>query len=205
MNPQFWNERYAREALAYGASPNGFVAEQAPALFPPGAEVVELGAGEGRNAVFLAGEGYRVTVVDYAEAGLAKAAQLARAGNVEVEIIQRDVTDWQPERLWDGAVIAFLHLPPVGRLRLYALVQRMLRLGGHLIAVWFRPEQVTGGYASGGPKAPAMMVKPEELEAHFTEGTILHVEPAEVLLDEGPYHQGPAAVVHFIWRKSSLL
>ncbi len=87
------DERYICEMLAYGASPNAFVAEQASALFPLGAEVVELGAGEGRNAVFLADEDYRVTVVNYAKVGRAKAAQLAPSGSVE---------SFRPQLPWQG-------------------------------------------------------------------------------------------------------
>lgn len=200
MKPDFWNERYRGGGYAYGMRPNDFLAQEVRRLTPP-AEVVELGAGEGRNAVFFAEQGFRVTAVDYAAAGLAKTRRLAQARGVPVETVQADLLAWQPDRRWDAVLVTFLHLPPEDRPALYRLVHQILRPGGLLLAEWFTPEQVTAGYASGGPKSAEMMVPPDELRLHFEAGGIRLLETRTVELDEGPYHQGTASVVRFVWQQ----
>jgi SAM-dependent methyltransferase len=202
MDPSFWDERFGAPDTdyVYGTAPNAFLAAQANRL-PTGAEVIALGAGEGRNAVYYARQGFTVTAADYAERGLAKTRRLAEKAGVSVETIAVDVTTWRPERPWDAVLIAFLHLPPADQPTLYRLIPKLLRPGGRLIATWFRPEQRTEGYTSGGPPRPEMMVTPAELEDYFSRGTTEMLETPEVTLDEGTHHRGPAAVVHFVWRK----
>ena len=201
MRPELWNQRFAEPTFFYGTEPNAFVAETAPRYLRPGAEVVELGAGEGRNAVWLARRGFQVTAVDYAEAGLEKTRRLAAQQGVAIETIQADVTRWQPDRSWDAVVITFLHLPPEARPALYALIHRILRPGGYLIAEWFRPEQRTEGYTSGGPPDPSWMVTADELRRHFDPEGILLLENATPELNEGPGHRGPAATVRLVWQR----
>jgi SAM-dependent methyltransferase len=195
-----WDARFASEGFTYGSKPNVFIASEANKL-SPGAEVVDLGAGEGRNAVWLAEQGFKVTALDVSEAGLAKARALADERGVALETRQVDLAYWRPDRQWDAAVCTYLHLRPAERLRFYTAVQAALRPGGLFLAEWFRPEQRTMGYTSGGPPTVDPLVKPAELESHFPWGRILHCAPADITLSEGTYHQGPAAVVRFVFQK----
>lgn len=199
----FWDARFESEVYTYGTRPNTFVTEEAGRI-PAGAEVLDLGAGEGRNAVWLAEQGFRVTALDFAEAGLAKTRALAAERGVTVETVLADAAFWTPERPWDAVVCTFLHLRLGERLRLYTAIQAALRPGGLLLAEWFRPEQRTDGYTSGGPPTLDLLTKPRELRQHFIWGEILMCEPAEVTLNEGPFHQGPAATVRFIFRKGEV-
>ena len=199
----FWDARFGSEVYTYGTTPNAFIAQEAPNL-PPGAELLDLGAGEGRNAVFLAGQGFRVTALDYAEAGLAKTEALAAERGVEVETLRADLGHWKPDRQWDVIVCTFVHLRVGERYRLYTAIQAALRPGGLLVAEWFRPEQRTDGYTSGGPPTLDLLIKPRELRQHFIWGDIIRCEPAEPTLNEGPFHQGPAATVRFIFRKGEI-
>lgn len=200
MGIEFWNDRYRSDAYVYGTAPNRFVRQQAHHL-PAGGAVLALGAGEGRNAVYLAEQGFDVTALDYAVEGLRKLRTLAAERGVSIETIRADVTGWTPSRTWDGVVTTFLHLPPDARPVLYRTIQRALRPGGVLIAEWFRPEQVTGGYGSGGPPSAAMMVTEDEIRAHFPVNGIQMLRVVETHLDEGPHHSGPAAVVQFVWQR----
>ncbi len=196
----FWDARFGSELYTYGTRPNTFVAEEAH-RFPAGAELLDLGAGEGRNAVFLAEQGYRVTALDYAEEGLRNPRALAAERGVAVETVLADLGYWMPNRQWAGLVCTFVHLRLGERLRFYTAVQAALKPGALLVAEWFRPEQRTDGYTSGGPPTLDLMVKPRELEQHFIWGDILLCEPTDVTLNEGSFHQGPAATVRFIFRK----
>ncbi|MEM9997519.1 MAG: class I SAM-dependent methyltransferase, partial [Bacteroidota bacterium] len=165
--PAFWNVRFGAEAFAYGTAPNAFIAEAVPAHVAPGSTVLELATGEGRNAVWMATQGYRVTALDFAAEGLAKTHALAADHGVTVETVQADVTAWDPPQQWDAVVATFLHLPEDLRPALYGLVRRALRPGGVFIAEWYHPQQVTGSYESGGPKAVRMTVPPSELLTYF--------------------------------------
>jgi len=197
---RMWNERFSASEFVYGTEPNAFLVSQA-ALLSPGSDVVELGAGEGRNAVWLARQDHRVTVVDYAAEGLSKTVRLAQERGVMIDIVEADVTNWQPDRTWDAVVLTFLHLPAPDRPTLYRLIQRILKPGGLFVGEWFRPEQITGGYKSGGPPSVDYMVTADELAGHFDAEGILVLEEVETELQEGRHHRGPAAVVRVVWRK----
>lgn len=200
MDPSFWNERYGKPGFAYGTAPNAFLAAEAHRI-AAGAAVVDLGAGEGRNAVFFAARGCRVTAVDTSEAGLAKATRLAAAHGVPLDTACADVLAWTPPEPVDAVVVAFLHLPSGQRPALYAHVQAMLRPGGVLLAEWFRPEQLRYGYPSGGPRASDLLIPPDELRRHFAPDGIQLMEHLDTELNEGPFHQGRAAVVRLVWRR----
>ncbi len=200
MSEAFWDERYGTDEYIYSTSPNTFLATALPAYVPPPADVIELGSGEGRNAVYLAQQGYRVTALDYSLAGIAKTERLARQAGVSVEVRHADVLQWEPDRRWDAVLISFLHLSPSGRPVLYQKIKEALAPGGVLVAEWFRPEQVTEGYRSGGPPNVEMMVTEQELRAHFSEEGIRLLESVTRTLDEGNYHSGPAAVVRLVWQ-----
>jgi len=92
--------------------------------------VLALGAGEGRNAVYLAQQGHAVTAVDYSAEGLLKTRRLAEEAGVQVEITEADVREWRPDRTWDAIVVTFLHLPPSERPSLYHRLRDHLRPGG---------------------------------------------------------------------------
>ncbi|MEM8599018.1 MAG: class I SAM-dependent methyltransferase [Bacteroidota bacterium] len=205
-DPAFWNARYGTEAFAYGTMPNAFVAEAVPTYVPAGSTVLELAAGEGRNAVWMAMQDYRVTALDFAAEGLVKTNALAAEHGVTVETVQADVTTWDPPYEWDAVVATFLHLAEDARPAVYGLIRRALRPGGVFIGEWYRPEQATGGYTSGGPRDVTMLVASSEVQAHLgrdprDNAGLLVLDTVEAVLDEGPYHQGVAALTRVVWQK----
>ena len=197
----FWNDRYDADAFAYGETPNAFIREAADRWMEAPGSVLDLGSGEGRNAVFLAQRGYRVTAADFSAAGLRKTERLAEQNGVEVATRHVDVRSSTPDGTWDAVVTTFLHLPPDERPAFYRLLQRLVRPGGRIVAEWFRPEQRTEGFESGGPPDVDMMVTGDELREHFPSSGLVHLEPARPTLDEGPHHQGPAATVRLVWER----
>ncbi|MBA3252824.1 MAG: hypothetical protein M3496_00880 [Pseudomonadota bacterium] len=74
---KFWNARYPTEDFVYGTAPNDSLVQAASRL-SANSRVLCIGDGEGRNSVWLAQRGHRVTALDVATQGIAKAAQLAR-------------------------------------------------------------------------------------------------------------------------------
>jgi len=93
MDTAFWDDRYAAEDYAYGLDPNAFVAEMV--MHIPDGPVLCLAEGEGRNAVYLAKSGHRVTAVDQSAMGLAKALRLAAASGVVIETVHADLESYR--------------------------------------------------------------------------------------------------------------
>ena len=197
----FWDDRFSSDEYVYGVAPNAFVKSAAADWLDPPQAVLDLGVGEGRNAVYLAQQGHTVTAADYSVEGLRKTNRLVDEVGVSVETLQADVRDWTPDRHWNAVVVTFLHLAPDERPAFYARLRHCLRPGGLLIAEWFRPEQRTKGYTSGGPPDVDMMVSAEELREHFAPAGIEELIVANPVLDEGPHHEGPGATVQFVWRR----
>ncbi len=77
MDAAGWNERYAGTDLVWSAGPNAFVEQICSSLTPGTA--LDLAAGEGRNALWLAELGWEVTAVDFSSVGLEKARRAAAA------------------------------------------------------------------------------------------------------------------------------
>jgi len=112
-----WDQRYAEPGFAYGTEPNDFLAASAERYLPAGGEILSLAEGEGRNAVWLARRGFRVTGVDGSAVGLAKARALAAQHGVTIDTLLADLDGCDPGLApRDGiAVFAGGHLEsPVG-------------------------------------------------------------------------------------------
>src|ERR1022692_4898294 len=75
MKSEEWDKRYAGQELVWTAEPNRFVVAELKDLAP--GRALDLGAGEGRNAVWLASAGWQVTAVDFSAVGLDKGRRLA--------------------------------------------------------------------------------------------------------------------------------
>lgn len=193
-----WDERYRGEDYVYGTAPNDFLRGQVGHI--PAGRVLCLAEGEGRNAVFLAEQGFGVTAVDQSSVGLAKAERLAAERGVEIDAIVADLADFVLEQdAWDGIVSIFAHMPAPARRHIHREVVRGLRPGGVLVLEAYRPEQLQ--YKTGGPPVVEMMM---DLDGLRTELTGLEFEfAAETVRDiqEGPLHHGPGAVVQVLARK----
>lgn len=195
----FWDARFQQEHFIYGEAPNEFIRSEGRLIDPQG-EVLSLGEGEGRNAVFLASEGYRVTALDSSPVAMQKLARLAERHGVQVATELGDVAEAAlgSER-WDGIVNVFCHLPSAQRPELLARIRAALRPGGVFLTEQFSPDQLA--YSSGGPKDPDLLVSLPEFETAFSGCEILYAAHETVTLDEGPFHQGPASVIRFAARK----
>ena len=114
MSNTFWDDRYRGDTYAYGTEPNDFLRAEAHRIGV--GPVLCLAEGEGRNAVFLASLGHRVTAVDFSAEGLRKAARLARDRGVEIELVEADLATFDlGEAAWSGIVSIFAHTPPAIR------------------------------------------------------------------------------------------
>jgi SAM-dependent methyltransferase len=189
---EFWEERYAAEAYAYGKAPNTYLRaelehlEPGHALFPA--------EGEGRNAVYAAQLGWSVEAFDYSSQARQKALRLAKAHQVTLQYQVASIESFPFERKeYDLIALFFVHLPPALRQQLHTACIDALRPGGKLLLEAFHKEQLP--LNSGGPKQEAMLFSLEELEADFAPLSLDQISRQRVILEEGPYHHGPAETV----------
>jgi ubiquinone/menaquinone biosynthesis C-methylase UbiE len=173
VNREHWDERYGTEELIWKAEPNRFLVEELDAL-PPG-RALDLACGEGRNAVWLASKGWRVTGADFSRAGLAKAQRLATDRGVEVTWVEADVVEWRPPTAsFDLVVVMYLHLLAEQRRQALAHAAAALAPGGVLLVVGHDTSNLLKG--TGGPQDPAVLFGPEEIVEDLSD---LQIERAE--------------------------
>ena len=193
-----WDARYAEPGWAFGTEPNDFLREQAHHL-PPG-RVLCLAEGEGRNSVWLAGQGYAVTAVDVSSAGLEKAQRLARERNVSITSVCADLATFDMEPgAWQGIVSIFAHVPVDVRQRVHAGVLVGLAPGGVLLLEAYRPQQV--GRGTGGPSEDDRLLDLARLRAELGSLEWLLARELERDVVEGRCHTGPASVVQLVARR----
>lgn len=193
-----WDQRYAGDEYAYGKEPNDFLRAEVARL--PVGDTLCLGEGEGRNAVFLAGLGHRVTALDASKTGLEKAQMLAAQNDVEIETLHVDLAQYELEaNRWDVIVAIFCHLPPDLRRKVHGQIAQALRPGGCFILEAYTPEQLT--YRTGGPPNEAMMMDVASLREELA-GLEFDIAQ-EVVRDiqEGTHHFGTGATVQLVARK----
>jgi SAM-dependent methyltransferase len=167
-----WNARYAAAADAHNSvwsvEPNAWVAATIGPL-PPGS-AVDLGCGEGRNAIWLASLGWVATGVDFSAAGIDVAAARARQAGVDVAWHVADATTWRATTPVDLVLIAYLHLSEEDLLRAVANAIASLTPGGRLVMIGHDRTNVTDGV--GGPQRPEILYSPDLL-ARAAEGLII--------------------------------
>lgn len=193
-----WDQVFQKEEYHYGTEPNDFVQLHFDEI-PPGGRVLCLAEGEGRNAVFLAQQGYVVTAVDSSAVGLEKTKALAKEKGVEVETVLADLNDYPIEpKSWDGIVSIFAHLPPELRRKVHTKIPYALSKNGVLLLEAYRPEQLN--YGTGGPDNVEMLYTLETLLQEFTPLTHVIAQNVERYIEEGSGHSGKSATVQYLGR-----
>jgi len=130
----FWNQRYEAVQALWSRQPNAFLVELADTL--PRGRALDLGAGEGRNAIWLAQRGWRVTALDISGVALARAAERAAREGVELDCVEADWREyWPAPSSFDLTVISFMHPQPDERASMFASAGEALVPGGHLFVV----------------------------------------------------------------------
>lgn len=192
---QTWEDRYAGDDYIFGTEPNDFL-QEAVAGLPPG-DALCLADGEGRNGVFLAQAGHRVTSVDLTENGLAKARRLADQRGVTLETVTADLAHWDLGRSqWDLVVSIFFHAPPTVRGRIHGALATALRPGGRLVLEAYTPDQV--GRGTGGPPVPELTMTLAALGQELAGLEIVHGVELERPVIEGRGHSGVGSVVQVV-------
>ena len=177
MSSAEWNRRYAGSELVWTATPNRFLVAEAGEL-PPG-RALDLACGEGRNAVWLAEQGWQATGVDFSDVALGKARRLAAGRGVEVEWVHADLLEFgPPRRAFDLVVSLYLQVPQPERSAILARAADAVAPGGTLLVIAHDSSNLDGGH--GGPRDPSVLYTADDVAADVAE-TGLEVERAEVV------------------------
>jgi len=164
MDARAWDERYAGTELVWSSGPNRFVETEVSGLPPDRA--LDLAAGEGRNAVWLAEQGWQVTAVDFSAVGLDKGRRVLaaheRARDLHIDWVHHDVLTYDPGPAgYDLALLAYLQLPAEERRTAVRVGFAALTVGGHLVVVAHDPTNLAEG--TGGPQDPSVLYTAEEV------------------------------------------
>ncbi len=154
MDRHQWDERYGGDELLWTSAPNQFLVSEVAGL--PAGSAVDLACGEGRNAVWLAEQGWVVTGVDFSSVGLAKAQRLAQSRQVDVRWVESAVQEWTaPADGFDLVAVFYLQLPQPERSVALTVAAASVAPGGTLLVVAHDHDNLTRGF--GGPPDDAVL------------------------------------------------
>ena len=160
-----WDARYAAAAAAaesvWSMQPNAEVAGILGNVAPGSA--VDLGCGEGRNALWLASRGWTVTAVDYSAVGLETGRRRADTAGLRVHWVRADVTAWPVPEGTDLVLLAYLQLPAEQLVPILRRAADALAPGGRLVVVGHDRDNLTRGV--GGPQNPDILHTVADLRA----------------------------------------
>lgn len=192
-----WDERYASDEYHYGVEPNAFLVAEAHRI-APGARVLAVADGEGRNGVWLAGQGALVHSVDASLVAQEKARRLAakRGATLTIERIDLLAWDW-PTAAYDAVVAIFVQfVNPEDRPTFFRNLQRALKPGGVLLLEGYGPGQLA--YGTGGPRHAPQLYTVDLLRDAFADMQIEVLRAYDAVIEEGPAHAGMSSLVDLV-------
>ncbi|MBL1220570.1 class I SAM-dependent methyltransferase [Chryseobacterium sp. L7] len=198
-----WNDRYSMEEFAYGTEPNHYLKEQLEKLNP--GSVLFPAEGEGRNAVFAAAKGWKVSAFDISSEGKNKALKLAEHHHVSIDyqIGELQNLNFQTEQ-FDVIALIYAHFPADIKSSIHQMLDQYLRKGGMIIFEAFSKKHldyVTKNEKVGGPKDIGSLFSIDEIKADFPGYQIIELEEKEIELSEGLFHNGTGSVIRFVGQK----
>jgi len=195
----YWEQLYRTPEYVYGTDPNVYLRRQVSAL-KPGPKALALGDGEGRNGVWMAGQGLDVVSVEISENAILKARNLARQRRLSLRFELCDLDQWQWPRLeFDLAAAIYVQFPESQRKRIHARLCDGLRPGAFLILEGFHQRHAQRmGLPSGLQHS---FYTAAILQEDFCQFEIVDLSEETADLDEGPMHQGRTEIVRLTARK----
>jgi SAM-dependent methyltransferase len=183
---EFWDARYCAADRIWSGNPNSHLVAQVADLIPGAA--LDVGCGEGADAIWLAARGWRVTAIDVSRVALERAAEQAAA--VDVDVADRitwqraDVLAWDfldgPQQ-FDLVSAQFMHLPRLERETFVRRLAAAVCPGGTLLIVGHHPSDLET--TVGRPNLPDFFFTAEELAA------ALHPDDWQIIVAAAPERQ----------------
>jgi 2-polyprenyl-3-methyl-5-hydroxy-6-metoxy-1,4-benzoquinol methylase len=175
LKEEFWEKLYGEKPQIWSGEVNRNLQAEVTGLTP--GHVLDLGCGEGGDAIWLARQGWTVDGADISPTALARAEAAAAEAGVSVRWLRRDVFTWQPEETYDLISAQYLHLPPDLRREVFGAAAAAVRPGGALLVVGHSPKAMR---EFQGDKPPAeLFFEPEEITAYLGDAGQWAVETCE--------------------------
>jgi len=198
-----WDDRYRQEEFAYGEQPNNYLKKQLEKL--NAGSILFPAEGEGRNAVFAAGLGWKVSAFDISMEGKNKATRLAATKNVSIDyqIGELENLNYLPEQ-FDVIALIYAHFPANIKSQYHKMLDKYLRRNGLIIFEAFSKKHIdyiARNEKVGGPTDISMLFSTDELRSDFSNYEIIELVEQEIELSEGLYHNGKGSVIRFVGRK----
>lgn len=179
---ELWDERHTAHEPIESTEPDSSLVQLAMPLAP--GRALDLAAGDGRNAIWLASRGWSVTAVDFSGVALRRAAAAADRAGLKVNWVQADLLEWRPEpRSADLVALMFLHLPPEERRVVLAAAVDAVAPGGRLLIVGHDRSNLGRGVP--GPGDPALLYAMDEVVAYLTPLILEEVRQVDHELGDG--------------------
>ena len=153
MSNQMWDEKYQGKELVWSADPNQFLPLAVTDL--PVGKSLDLACGEGRNAIWLASQGWDSTAVDFSDVGLKKGQAIAENEGLTVNWVLSDVLTYHPDERFDLIIIFYVHLPSDQLDVIFKTSRELLAPGGKIVGVGHALRNLTDGV--GGPQHPSIL------------------------------------------------
>jgi SAM-dependent methyltransferase len=177
VDARIWDDRYSARDLVWSAEPNQFVEHVVGGLEP--GRALDLAAGEGRNAIWMARRGWQVDAVDYSGVAIERAARLAAEAGVSDRVTTQvaDIITSRFDASYDLALLSYLQLPADQMHTALLVAVDAVKPGGHVLVVGHAHKNLTEGY--GGPQDPAVLYDPPQV-VRDAEGLPVTVHEAEL-------------------------
>ncbi|MEP7161440.1 MAG: class I SAM-dependent methyltransferase [Dermatophilaceae bacterium] len=204
MEAKDWDTRYAA-GRQWSVEPNRWVVQELSSLLP--GRALDAACGEGRNAIWLAQEGWSVLGIDFSQQALDRAAQVAAdvAGSgtpLDVEWLCLDITERQAVTgQFDLVLCAYVHLPAYERTPMVRAVAAALSTGGTLLVIGHDSTNLAEGY--GGPQDAELLYTAQDVAADLQDiisSGVLTVERASRVAREVETAEGPQVAWDFLFR-----
>ncbi|MAD41510.1 MAG: tellurium resistance protein [Arcobacter sp.] len=194
---EFWNSKFSRDGFLYGIKPNTFLASKIK-LLKRESDLLCIGEGEGRNAIFFSKRGFNVSAIDASDIGLKKLEQRAKEENLNINTFCQDLNTWESNKKYDVIVASYLHMYREERAQLFEKIEESLNQDGYFIGEFFSTKQLD--FNSGGPKDEDLLYTVDDFKKSFLYCD-KDISEQEVILDEGKGHQGDACVIRVVIQK----
>ncbi len=184
-----WDARHAGADPIESDTPNDELISIVSSLRP--GRALDLGCGDGVNAVWLARSGWTVTAVDFSVVGIGRGRERAALAGVEVEWVLADLLEFQPAPMaYDLVAVLFIHLPPGERRDILARAAVAVAPGGRLVVVGHDRTNLADG--AGGPQDPDVLYTADEVAGDLPG---LSIESAATVRRPGRTERGPIDAV----------
>ena len=180
-----WDERYAAKDLVWSAGPNERFAAEVKGLNP--GKALDIACGEGRNALWLAEQGWDVSAIDFSQVAIDKARRIAAKRQVEVNWLCEDVSTYAlPEAEFDLVSLLYMHTDAAERHKWLSNTLAAVKPGGTFIYIGHDPSNIGDG--RGGPQDPQYLPTAEQLVSAMDGFTVQFAGVIERTVASDPGH-----------------